>query len=116
MDRRDIIWVGGIILACIWLLVCGLLKPEKRKYAYIIGAVIDLLLFAYCKNSDFFLTGVIGGFLVGLIPDWVSRYKYENAIRELNGKTNLIIMCVIFCTMIFMFVALAYPKIRIDWS
>lgn len=116
MDRADIILIGGIILACIWLMVCLQLKPDKRKYAYIVGAVIDLLLFAYCKNSDFFLVGVIGGFLAGLIPDLGRRYNYEIALEELNGMKNLIIVFVIFFTMIFMFMALAYPGVEIDWS
>lgn len=116
MDRTDIILIGGIALACIWLVSCVLLKQNKRKYAYIIGAVIDFLLFAYCHNGDFLLAGIISGFLIGLIPDLGYRYKYENAVRELHGKSNLIIVCIVFCTMIYMFVAIAYPGIRITWA
>lgn len=114
MNKKDIILIGGIIVACIWLLVYILIGNEKKRgIVLIIGAVLDFILYLICKNSGFFLVGIVGGLIIGLIPWFGERRKYGIAIRETGGVKNLAVVTVIFATMIFMFVAIAYPDVEI---
>lgn len=59
--------------------------------------------------------GVLGGLFCGLIP-FVSTRKYEIAVQEMKGVKNWVVVCVIFCVMVFMVVAIAYPHIRFVWK
>lgn len=114
MSKTNVILLSGIILACIWLMVYILITDKrKRGRILIIGAVIDTVLYFICKNSDFLLAGIVGGLIIGLVPWFVTGRKYSIARDETGGTKNLAIITVIFVTMIFMFVALAYPDAKI---
>ena len=117
MSKKDIILIGGIILACIWLMIYILIEDKKKRgIILVIGAVIDIVLYFICKNSDFLLVGIVGGLIIGLIPWFGDRRKYNIALNETGGTKNLAIITVIFVTMIFMFAALAYPDVTINFE
>ena len=114
-NLTDIILIGGIIVAAIWLVVCLFLEGKKRKYVIMAGILIDLVLLIICRNGQMLCVGVLGGLFCGLIP-FVSTRKYEMAVQEMKGVKNWVVVCVIFCVMLFMVVAIAYPHIRIVWK
>lgn len=116
MEKADIILISGIVLAGIFLLVCVLLKPKNRKYAYLAGGMIDLLLLAYTGNSAMFFAGAAGGIIVGLFSCSLNVRKYRDAVRELGSVGDYIIACTIFCTMIFMTMAAAGPDVTFTWT
>lgn len=101
-------------MACIFLLVCVLLDPAKRKYGYIAGAVVDLLMFLYSRNKDMLFTGIVCGLILGIFPYLGNKRKYDIAQESLGGKGDLIIVFVIFFTMIFMTMAVAYPDMKVS--
>ncbi len=115
MEKTDIILAGGIVLACIFLGLCVLLKPKNRKYVYIVGVIVNLLMYVHCRNNEFLLCGIAGGLIIGLIPIFGNKRKYNIALGELGGKGNLTIACILFCTTIFMTIAVAFPWIEINW-
>ena len=117
MEKSEIIMLVGIIVATVWLLFCIIVEGEKRKFALGIGILIDIVLFAYCKNCGLLLTGIAGGALLGLAPKcFISGRKYEIAVRELKGKKNVAIVITIFTVMIFLMMGIAHPDIKIDLS
>lgn len=116
MQSRDIIITSGIILACIFLLICCLVNGKKKKYVLMIGAIVDMLLFAYCQNIPFLLVGMFGGLIFGVFPSLANKRKYDMALNELEGKSNLIFTFMIFFTMIFMIFAIACPDVKISWT
>lgn len=114
-NLTDVILVGGIIIAAIWLCVCFFLEGKNRKYVIMAGVLIDLVLLIICRNGQMLCVGVLGGLFCGLIP-FVSTRKYEIAVQEMKGVKNWVVVCVIFCVMVFMVVAIAYPHIRFVWK
>lgn len=114
-NLTDIILIGGIIVAAIWLFVCLFLEGKKRKYVIRAGILIDLVLLIICRNGQMLCVGVLGGLFCGLIP-FVSTRKYEMAVQEMKGVRNWVVVSVIFCVMLFMVVAIAYPHTRIVWK
>lgn len=114
MGKNEIILLVGIIIALIWLMACILIEGKGRKYVIMIGIVVDVVLFIVCRNWGMLLFGVIGGLLCGLVPGFgSSRWKYENAVREMKGVRNWVVVSIIFFVMIFMTMAIAYPEVRI---
>ncbi len=114
-NLTDVILVSGIIIAAIWLLVCLFLEGKNRKYVIMAGILIDLVLLIICRNGQMLCVGVLGGLFCGLIP-FVSTRKYEMAVQEMKGVKNWVVVSVIFCVMVFMVVAIAYPHIRFVWK
>ena len=114
MEKREIILIVGIVIASIWLLLCTIMEGKNRKYVIIAGIIIDLVLFIVCRNLEMLLIGLVGGILCGLIP--INPGKYETAVRELKGIKNLVLVCVIFCVMLFMVMAIAWPGLKVDFS
>jgi len=115
MQSTDIILISGIVFACIFILTCSLVDAKKKKYVLIIGAIIDVLLFAYCRNINFLLIGFLGGLIFGVFPSLGHKRKYDMALDLLEGKLNVILAFVIFFIMIFMTFAIAYPEVEFDW-
>lgn len=117
MGKTDIILIGGIILACIWLMVYILIEDKKKRGTIlVIGAVVDMVLYFICKNSEFLLVGIVGGLIIGLVPWFGDRRKYKNAVKETKGVKNLTVVMIIFVTMIFMFAAVACPGVKLVLS
>ena len=111
MDRTEIIICAGIGMAVIWLITCVAIGEKKRKYVVLAGLVIDIILFLISRNLEFLLVGIIGGVLIGVIP--LYPIKYQEAVSEMKGAGNFIVVCIIFCTMIFMSVSIASPGLSI---
>ncbi|MBE5933208.1 MAG: hypothetical protein E7263_07295 [Lachnospiraceae bacterium] len=113
MDKQDIILIGGIIVACIWLVTYILFDNVKiRRVILAIGCVIDIILFFIGKNADFLLAGIIGGAIVSFIPGRTIRQR-ENAIKESKGFLNYLLVCIVFTVMILMLVPIAFPGVEI---
>lgn len=108
MERSEIIFIIGIVLAVIWMLFCVLVEGKKRTYVILAGVVIDIILFAICQNAELLLAGLLGGLACGLIPFLISGRKYRMAVDEMCGKKNLTIVTVIFFVMVFMLIAIAF--------
>ena len=113
MDKQDIILIGGIVIACIWLITYILIDNVKiRRVILAIGCVIDIILFFIGKNTDFLLVGIIGGAIVSFIPGRTIRQR-ENAIKETKGYFNYMLVCIVITVMIFMFASIACPGVEI---
>ncbi|MBQ9936114.1 MAG: hypothetical protein IJO70_09725 [Lachnospiraceae bacterium] len=113
MEKKDIIIMGGIILACIWLMTYIIVEDDKkRKVILAIGCVIDIILYFIGKNTDFLLVGIIGGSIVSFIPGRTIRQR-ENAIKETKGFFNYLLVCIVFTVMIFMIASIACPGVEI---
>ena len=112
-NLTDIILLGGIIVAAIWLFVCLFLEGKNRKYVIMAGILIDLVLLIICRNGQMLCVGVLGGLMCGLLPGFVSARKYEMAIQEMKGVKNWLVVSVIFFVMVFMVIAIAYPNLKI---
>lgn len=114
MDKTDIILVGGIILAIIWLMTYIILEDEKkRRIVLVVGAIIDFILYLIGQNTEFLLVGLIGGIICSFLPLRGVR-KRDNAIRETRGFANYMLVFVIFIIMILMFAAIAYPGVEVS--
>jgi len=117
MDKAEIVLLAGIITSLVWLGICIILEDKKRKITIIIGALIDIVLFAICRNSEMLFVGVLGGLACGVIPGFGSRLrKYETAVREMKGIKNWLVVSIILFIMIFMVMAIAYPELDIVWE
>lgn len=112
MDRTETIILAGIIVALIWLTVCVVAQERKRTYVILAGIVADIALLTVCRNVAMLLAGVAGGILCGLFPFRGVR-KYKEAVCQMHGVGNWVIVSVIFFTMIFLTVAVAYPDLTI---
>lgn len=113
MSKTDIILIGGIIIACIWLMTYIIIEDDKkRRIILAVGVVIDIILYFIGKNTNFLLLGIVGG-IIGSFFRGRSRNQYKNAIKETKGHKNYTIVFVIFTVMIFMFASIAYPGIGI---
>ncbi len=112
MEKEALILLGGIVFACIWVFVCTILEQHKRKYMYIIGIFIDVVLFACCRNINFLLVGIVGGILCGLFPYHRNPSAIHNMLCEFK-RLELILVFVIFFVMVFMAAAIANPKVKI---
>lgn len=116
MEKADVILIAGIIIALIWLGFFVMLEGKKRFYVGWIGVAIDVVLFLFCRNTQLLCLSVIGGALMGLIPGLGgSVWKYERAVRQMNGIKNWVVALMIFFVMIFMSIAIAYPGLRIEF-
>lgn len=105
--------IAGVIAALIWLGCCALIEGRNRKYVILTGVIIDVVLFAICRNYILLLCGLAGGLLCGLGVGAKSRKKYETAIREFRGVRNWIVASMILFVMIFMCIAIACPDMEI---
>ena len=116
MNKTDIILIGGIVLAGIWLMTYIIFENKKnKKITLMVGAVLDIVLYCICLNSGLLLVGIVGGIIFGLVPWLGSRRKYSKALKETGGSKNLTLVMVIFFVMIFMFAAIAYPEIKVTF-
>ena len=115
MERSEIIFIIGIVVAVIWMLFCVLMEGKKRTYVILAGIVIDIILFAICQNAELLLAGLLGGLACGLIPFLISGRKYRLAVDEMCGKKNLTIVTVIFFVMVFMLIAIAFSVDKVMW-
>lgn len=116
MDKTDIILIGGIILACIWLMTYIIIEDDKkRRIILATGAIIDLILYFIGKNSEFLLVGIVGGIIFSFVPAR-GRKARDNAIKESKGLVNYMAVMVIFFVMILMFVTIAYPGVEFSWK
>ena len=115
MERSEIIFIIGIVLAVIWMLFCVLVEGKKRTYVILAGVVIDIILFAICQNAELLLAGLLGGLACGLIPFLISGRKYRMAVDEMCGKKNWTIVSVIFFVMVFMLIAIAFSVNKVMW-
>lgn len=61
MEAKDIIFISGIVVACIWLMVSILCDGKARTYVNLFGVLVDVILFMICQKVDFLAVGVIGG-------------------------------------------------------
>ncbi len=116
MEINDTILIIGIVIACVWLMVCVIAEGKNRKIIVGIGIVIDIVLFCICQNSEMLCVGVIGGLICGLCSTLVSGRKYKKAVHELNGVKNWTMVVVIFFVMIFLTIAMSAPELEIDLS
>ena len=115
MNKEDIIVIGGIVIACIWLMLYILIEDiNKRKIILLVGVIIDVILFLIGKNIGFLLAGIIGGIIFSFIPAR-SMQKHKNAINEAKGIKNFMAIVVVFFVMILMFMSIAYPNVEIEW-
>lgn len=116
MEKTEVILITGIIAACIWMAFAVLLEGRNRKRVITAGIGIDAALFIFCRSWEMLLIGFLGGIACGLIPGLGrGRWQYEQAVREMNGVKNWIVVSVIFFVMIFMTIAIAYPKLAVTW-
>ena len=115
MEQGELIFIIGIIIAIIWILLCILMEGKKRTCTILAGAVIDIILFAICKNMELLVVGLLGGLACGLIPFLISGRKYRMAVDEMHGKKNLTMVTVIFFVMIFMLIAIAFSVDKVMW-
>lgn len=116
MNKTDIILIGGIILACIWLMTYIIIEDDKRRRVILsVGVIIDLILYFIGKNSEFLLVGIVGGIIFSFVPAG-RKSKRDNAIKESKGLKNFMAIMVIFFVMILMFVSIAYPGLEISWE
>lgn len=114
MDKSEIILITGIIIPVVWLFFCVFLEGKKRKRAITVGIVLDIILFIICRNSQMLLIGIIGGLVFGLAPGLAgSVRKYKNAVHEMKGIKNFVVVSMIFFVMIFMAIAIAYPGLEV---
>ena len=114
MERSEIIFLTGLIIALIWLFLCIFIEGKNRKYIIIFGIVMDIVLFAICQNCEMLLIGLAGGLACGLIPQLTSVRKYRIAVREMNGIRNWLIVSIILFIMIFLTISVAHPELTID--
>ena len=115
MNKTDIILVGGIILAIIWLMTYIIFEDEKkRRIVLVIGAIIDFILYLIGQNTEILLVGLIGGIICSFLP--LSVRKRDNAIKESKGFGNYMLVFVIFTIMILMFASIAYPGVEVSWK
>lgn len=115
MERSEIIFIIGIVVAVIWMLFCVLMEGKKRSYIILVGAVMDIILFAICQNAELLLAGLLGGLACGLIPFLISGRKYWRAVDEMHGVKNWTIVSVIFFVMVFMLIAIAFSVDKVMW-
>ena len=116
MKKEDIILIGGIVIACIWLMTYILFEDDKkRKIILAIGVVIDIILYLIGKNTDLLLVGIVGG-IIGSFFRGRSTRQYKNAIKETRGFMNYMLVFVVFTVMIFMIAAIAFPGVEISWK
>ncbi len=116
MMKEDIILIGGIIIAIIWLMTYILFEDDKkRKIILAIGVVIDIILYLIGKNTDFLLIGIVGG-IIGSFFRGRSARQYKNAIKESRGFMNYMLVFVVFTVMIFMIAAIACPGVKFSWK
>ena len=115
MEQGELIFIIGIVVAIIWMLLCILMEGKKRTCVILTGAVIDIILFAICRNAELLLVGLLGGLACGLIPFLISGRKYRMAVDEMHGKKNLTIVTVLFFVMIFMLIAIAFSVDKVMW-
>lgn len=113
MEAKDIIFISGIVVACIWLMVSILCDGKARTYVNLFGVLVDVILFMICQKVDFLAVGVIGGLICGIFPI-MRRHKYQKAVEEFQGVWKWTIVSVIFFVMIFMVMALANPNVTIQ--
>lgn len=114
MDKQDIIIIGGIVIACLWLMTYIILGDEKkRRIVLVIGAIIDFILYLIGQNTEFLLVGLIGGIICSFLPLRGVR-KRDNAIKETRGFANYMLVFVIFTIMILMFAVIAYPGVEVS--
>lgn len=85
-------------------------------YIILVGAVIDIILFAICQNAERLLVGLLGGLACGLIPCLISGRKYRRAVDEMHGKKNWTVVSVIFFVMVFMLISIAFPSVEVVWE
>lgn len=115
MNKEDIILIGGIVIACIWLMLYILIEDSKKRMIILsVGAIIDVILFFVGKNIGFLLAGIIGGIIFSFVPAR-SMQKHKNAINEVKGIRNYMAILVVFFVMILMFISIAYPNVEIEW-
>lgn len=108
MDKSEIIFLIGIIIALVWLGLCILIGDKKRKYTIIIGIIIDVILFIICKSYKMLLIGILGGLVFSLIPNFINRRKYDIAINLMNDKKSFVIVSIIFFVMVFMVLGITF--------
>lgn len=114
MSKTDIILIGGIILACIWLMTYIIIEDDKkRRIILAVGVIIDLILYFIGKNSELLLVGIVGGIILSFLPAG-SKRKRDNAIKESKGLMNYMAIMVIFFVMILMFASIAYPGVELS--
>lgn len=116
MEKSDIIFIAGLIIALIWLFSCIFIEGKNRKYVIILGIMMDVVLFAICKNCEMLFIGLSGGLACGLIPQLTSVRKYKIAVREMKGVKNWLLVSIIFFIMIFMTISVAFPEIIVDFG
>lgn len=115
MNKEDIIVIGGIVIACIWLMLYILIEDSKKRMIILsVGAIIDVILFLIGKNIGFLLAGIIGGIVFSFVPAR-SIQKHKNAINEVKGIKKYMAILVVFFVMILMFISIAYPNVEIEW-
>ena len=114
MEAKDIIFISGVVVACIWLMVSILCDGKGRTYVNLFGVLVDVILFMICQKVDFLAVGVIGGLICGIFPI-IRPHKYQKAVKEFQGVWKWTIVLVIFFVMIFMVMALAYPNVTVQW-
>ncbi len=115
MNKEDIIVIGGIVIACIWLMLYILIEDSKKRMIILsVGAMVDVILFFVGKNIGFLLAGIIGGIVFSFVPAR-SIQKHKNAINEAKGIKNFMAILVVFFVMILMFISIAYPNVEIEW-
>ena len=115
MNKEDIIVIGGIVIACIWLVIYVLIEDSKKRMIILsVGAIIDVILFLIGKNIGFLLAGIIGGIVFSFVPAR-SIQKHKNAINEVKGIKKYMAILVVFFVMILMFISIAYPNVEIEW-
>lgn len=113
MERSEVIFIIGIVLAVIWMLFCVLMEGKRRTYVVLAGVVADIILFAICQNAKLLLVGLLGGLACGLIPCLISSRKYRRAVDEMHGVKNWTIVSVIFFVMVFMLIAITFPGVEV---
>ena len=114
MDASNIIFISGVVVACIWLGASILCDGKARTYVNLFGVLIDVILFIICQKIDFLAVGVIGGLICGIFPI-MRPYKYQKAVKEFQGVWKWTIVLVIFFVMIFMVIAVANPNVTLEW-
>lgn len=115
MNKEDIIVIGGIVIACIWLMLYILIEDSKKRMIILsVGAMVDVILFLIGKNIEFLFVGIIGGIIFSFVPAR-SMQKHKNAINEVKGIKNFMAILVVFFVMILMFMCIAYPNVEIEW-
>lgn len=107
------IFMTGLILSVIWMFAVILMEKKKRTPWLVAGGIVAIVLFLYTQQWKLFLWGIAAGVaggcgMAGKQLDKLRKFEAE------NGILHTILIFVIFCVLLFMFMALSAPGLIVE--